>query len=210
MPPELPEPPPSNEPEKSRRWARRQFIELTALTVGGLVLSQNVDNLRRWGGRLEQFLASLTGPPAPEIPGDAEKYAAFLAAIGLRSIPVKTILAPHYKIRGSVRNSLPPTFLWNHIVPTLRVADEISRELGERIRIYSAYRSKAYNAACPGAVKFSYHLQNRALDIAFSSKPAAVAAVARKLRDAGRFRGGIGLYSNFVHIDTRGHNADWG
>ena len=28
-------------------------------------------------------------------------------------------------------------------------------------------------------------------------------------RDQGRFQGGIGLYPTFVHVDTRGTNADW-
>jgi hypothetical protein len=33
--------------------------------------------------------------------------------------------------------------------------------------------------------------------------------VARNLRDRGLFKGGIGGYWNFTHIDSRGENMDW-
>ncbi len=36
-----------------------------------------------------------------------------------------------------------------------------------------------------------------------------VTAVARNLRDLGLFRGGVGGYWNFTHIDTRGQNINW-
>jgi len=34
-------------------------------------------------------------------------------------------------------------------------------------------------------------------------------AILRQLRNDSMFQGGIGLYANFVHVDTRGWNADW-
>ena len=30
-----------------------------------------------------------------------------------------------------------------------------------------------------------------------------------KIRSDGVFRGGIGTYNTFVHVDTRGENANW-
>lgn len=30
------------------------------------------------------------------------------------------------------------------------------------------------------------------------------------MRDAGAFTGGIGVYQSFVHVDTRGKNANFG
>jgi len=32
---------------------------------------------------------------------------------------------------------------------------------------------------------------------------------ARKMRTEGLFKGGVGSYSSFTHVDTRGQNADW-
>jgi uncharacterized protein YcbK (DUF882 family) len=52
-------------------------------------------------------------------------------------------------------------------------------------------------------------MRNVALDLQFDSRPSKVAKVARALREEGRFRGGIGLYPDFVHVDTRGTNATW-
>ncbi|WP_075087948.1 D-Ala-D-Ala carboxypeptidase family metallohydrolase [Verrucomicrobium spinosum] len=76
--------------------------------------------------------------------------------------------------------------------------------------IASAYRSPAYNATCPGAAPQSFHLHNLALDLVYDCPPAKVAEAAHALRNRGFFRGGIGKYPSFTHIDTRGKNADWG
>jgi len=35
-------------------------------------------------------------------------------------------------------------------------------------------------------------------------------AEAKKMREEGLFRGGLGLYKTFIHLDTRGRNATWG
>jgi lysozyme len=39
--------------------------------------------------------------------------------------------------------------------------------------------------------------------------PTEWANALRQMRSAGRFKGGIGTYPGFVHVDTRGSNADW-
>jgi len=36
-----------------------------------------------------------------------------------------------------------------------------------------------------------------------------VTSTARNLRDRGLFKGGVGGYWNFTHIDTRGENMNW-
>jgi len=52
-------------------------------------------------------------------------------------------------------------------------------------------------------------MENRALDLVFAGGPAEAAETAKELREEGFFRGGIGTYTSFVHIDTRGRNATW-
>jgi len=163
-------------------------------------------------------LAVTAATPSPSLPADwmktlgakAGDYVAFLEKLKLRFLPTAKIIEPHLKQHGSVRNSLPPSELWNNMPSTLLVADKIAECLGENIvEIISAYRSPAYNATCPGGKTHSQHLRNGALDLVFRSSPAKVAKVARELRSQGVFKGGVGLYPDFTHVDTRGNNADW-
>lgn len=140
----------------------------------------------------------------------AADYVAFLEKLRLRFLPVAKVIEPHLKQRGAVRNSLPPAELWTNLPATLLVADKIAERLGETVvEIISAYRSPAYNATCSGGKTQSQHLRNGALDLVFRASPVKVASVARDLRSQGVFRGGVGVYSAFTHVDTRGHNADW-
>ena len=93
---------------------------------------------------------------------------------------------------------------------TLRVVDRIAMEMNvSEVEIVSAYRNPAYNARCPGAKAGSYHQANVAADVVFPVRASKVAATARDLRRRGLFRGGVGGYAGFTHIDTRGKNANW-
>ena len=48
-----------------------------------------------------------------------------------------------------------------------------------------------------------------ALDIVYYCSPRKAYQMALQLRREGFFRGGIGLYSTFIHLDTRGYAATW-
>ena len=112
-------------------------------------------------------------------------------------------------IRGGVRNSEPPMKLWANIVPTLRLADRLREHYCLPCVITSSYRSPSYNAAVGGAPG-SMHMQFRALDIQIRGTAASsVHALLKLWRDQGRWKGGLGRYRAFTHIDTRGHNASW-
>tara|TARA_R100001244_G_scaffold786_3_gene1489 strand:+ start:5861 stop:6286 length:426 start_codon:yes stop_codon:yes gene_type:complete len=107
-------------------------------------------------------------------------------------------------------NTDPPAELWANMVKTAWLADQARGYLGSPIRVLSAYRSPAYNSAISGASQ-SRHLSNDALDLQpLSTTPRKLHAALVGFRDAGLFRGGLGLYSSFVHVDRRGGaNADW-
>ena len=95
-------------------------------------------------------------------------------------------------------------------MPTLWVADMARERLGFSLTITSAFRSESYNRAVGGAVR-SQHLANTALDLIPSKgrvKELYDQLIA--MRKGGAFRGGVGIYSSFVHVDTRGKNATWG
>jgi len=107
-------------------------------------------------------------------------------------------------------NSLPPANLWPRIANTAKMLDEIRHRLGASCRILSAYRSPAYNS-CVGGESASLHMSFNAIDFRCASgTPAEWRDVARAVRSSKpAFKGGIGFYSSFVHIDTRGSIANW-
>ena len=103
-------------------------------------------------------------------------------------------------------NTDPPRALWPSLLAVVRVADEARHRLGKPLRINSAYRSPAYNRAISGASK-SVHVQGGALDL--SGSPATLHKILTQMRREGLFRGGIGRYKTFTHVDVSGRDADW-
>ena len=148
--------------------------------------------------------------PIPNSP-TVKAYRKFLANNPVQYLSPNELLRPHFKTRGGACSGVPPEHLWRNMVVTVRVADEIRRRLGVPLHtVASAYRSPQYDAKCPGASKYSQHMHNRALDLVYACPPREAFDAADQLRKEGFFKGGIGLYSNFIHIDTRGRNATWG
>lgn len=127
---------------------------------------------------------------------------------------------PYWSRRhGDVENSVPPVSLWPNIIPTIIILDKLRGILNAPIRLLSTYRSPPYNTAI-GGEPASFHMKFRAIDFACVTRtPGEWANVLRSWRgkefalpgNAGQFvfRGGIGLYNTFVHVDTRGYDANW-
>lgn len=96
------------------------------------------------------------------------------------------------------------------MAPTLKVVDRLAAELDQPVKeIISAYRSPSYNARCSGAKRGSWHKSNVALDVKFPVRASVVSSKVRALRSRGLFKGGVGHYSSFTHVDTRGQSVDW-
>ncbi len=112
--------------------------------------------------------------------------------------------------RAYGKNTNPPEEIWENIIPTIRVLDELRHNLGAPIILTSVYRSPTYNRIVGGKTK-SKHVLFNAVDFVVRnhSAPSDWAAILKTMRAEGRFRGGIGVYSSYVHLDTRGRNADW-
>lgn len=137
-------------------------------------------------------------------------YAKYLWSLKLKAITPAQVIEAHAKCKGSVWNSLPPKQWWTRMGYTLRVADRIAMEMNvHEVEVVSAYRHPAYNARCSGAKSHSWHQANVAVDVKFPVKASQVTAAARNLRERGLFKGGVGGYWNFTHIDTRGENVNW-
>jgi hypothetical protein len=154
---------------------------------------------------------------APDLPEEwldtngrtAREYLRYLNSLGLRRISPTEVLATHAKQRGSVWNALPPKAWWRRMGYTLRVVERIALEMNvARVEVISAYRAPGYNASCGGR-SGSWHQANVALDVRFPVRASQVTSTARELRDLGLFKGGVGGYWNFTHIDCRGKNINW-
>jgi uncharacterized protein YcbK (DUF882 family) len=90
------------------------------------------------------------------------------------------------------------------------VVERIAMEMNvNQVEVVSAYRAPAYNARCAGARTGSWHQANVAVDVKFPVRASQVTSTARHLRDLGLFKGGVGGYWNFTHIDARGQNINW-
>jgi hypothetical protein len=88
----------------------------------------------------------------------------------------------------------------------IEVLQKIRDHFEKPVTINSAYRNPEYNKKV-GGVSNSQHTKGTASDIVVKNiKPIDVANYAEYLLGD---KGGIGLYSNFVHIDTRGKRARW-
>lgn len=135
-------------------------------------------------------------------------YAEWLTGHGLRFGFAGEIATLATRVKKGVMNDTPPEPLWPNIIPTVHLVELIREQFGPTT-IHSAYRSRAYNAAVATSTD-SQHSHNRALDFSCEQgKPSDWHRALRRMRNAGVFVGGLGLYRTFVHVDTRGVNADW-
>ena len=146
-----------------------------------------------------------------------DAFRTFISALGLRHFGFREFLflgGSHYATGSACqgKNALPPKALWDNLAPTAKVLDELRERLGAPIRLNSIYRNAAYNSCLSGAAAESQHKQMRATDFTASDGrgPTHWRSVLLTMRDfEGLFKGGIGIYNTFVHVDTRGHNVNW-
>lgn len=160
--------------------------------------------------------AAGAGGPAPSASSASAGFESHIGALGLKHFKPYEFLVkgasnsnPHSAAFNL--NTDPPGDTWEHINNTALALDELRGRLGRPITLLSVYRSPAYNKAIGGASK-SQHVQFSAVDFVVQGSPVGPlqwASALREMRSSGLFKGGIGTYASFVHVDTRGYNADW-
>ena len=197
------------------QYTKRQYLKTVAFTTSSFLIGNQSVNSGNWfSNKFKNNKEKVPGIPQSWIDLEGEvvyKYAHYILDLNLKNITPQMVIAPHFKKRGTVQNTLPPKEMWNKMKPTLLVIDALSESMGSPINdIVSAYRSPTYNRAVRGKSR-SYHMSNQAVDVTFKkANPWRVAKAVRHLRDKEKeFKGGIGTYSGFVHIDTRGQNVNW-
>lgn len=149
----------------------------------------------------------------------AQEFAAYFDGFAFPNFSGSEITPYFSRTRGGVSNSVPPKHLWPNFIQTMVVLQHLRQVLGRPITLTSTYRSPDYNRAVGGASQ-SEHVKFRAIDFQVSGLlPAQVAQVLRSLRGkvflnpatnkSFTFRGGIGVYATFVHVDTRPNESNW-
>jgi len=149
----------------------------------------------------------------------AQQFEEFIDRLGLRHFKGSEFTPYWSRVTKGVKNSVPPESLWTNIIPTIIILDEFREQLGSAITLLSTYRSPAYNTAV-GGEPASFHMKFRAIDFSCGNgSPLEWAKTLRSWRgkkfslprNSGEFefRGGIGKYPTFVHVDTRGQDANW-
>ena len=88
---------------------------------------------------------------------------------------------------------------------TVAILQAVRDYFGKPVTINSAYRTPAYNKKVGGA-SASQHVKGTACDIVVSGVPASAVAA---FLEAKYPKNGIGQYSTFTHIDTRGWKSYW-
>jgi hypothetical protein len=140
-------------------------------------------------------------------------FSAYVAALGLRNFGADELLflgSQNAAGKCTGLNQYPDQSLWSKIAPTVAILDKLRDDLGAPIHILSAYRAPPYNQCLDGTATNSFHMRFQALDFFCDlGQPSDWAGRLRDYRSRGLFKGGIGTYKTFVHVDTRGQNADW-
>jgi len=92
-------------------------------------------------------------------------------------------------------------------IALLIVLEDIRRQFGKSVTINSSTRCSKHNTEVGGA-DYSKHLSGHAADIVVKdTSPNAVYVYLNNCAYSDLI--GIGSYSTFTHIDTRGHRARW-
>lgn len=90
----------------------------------------------------------------------------------------------------------------------LELLDTIREEYGAPLVVTSGYRSEAHNRAV-GGVLGSTHTLGLAADLKPLQSDSKRLVELQEICDRLNPDGGVGFYSNFVHVDTRGERARW-
>ena len=95
----------------------------------------------------------------------------------------------------------------NELVENLQI---IRDYIKQPMHIISGYRTPKYNRRIGGARK-SQHMKAKAADLRVKGMtPKELREIIICLIKEGKIKtGGVGLYTSFVHYDTRGWNARW-
>jgi hypothetical protein len=174
-------------------------------------------HLGYWGLQPKLTIRETGLDDGPANLGSIVGFSDFEAFYNSRLTATPFIEARHFLFKGNNqarsgnKNTDPPKDLWDNVLPVAQLLINLTNELQKPIVFNSVFRSEAYNRFVGGAPE-SRHMRFDAVDFT----PVGVSLTqAYNLLDrwrsgsSPRFRGGLRKYDTFIHVDTRGANADW-
>lgn len=114
-------------------------------------------------------------------------------------------ISKNFRVREfACEDGSDPIFVDMELVDILQ---KVRDHFEKAVTITSGFRTASHNKTIKNASTYSQHLYGRAADIKVSGvSPKDVAAYLETLLPN---RGGIGVYSTWVHVDTRPVKARW-
>lgn len=113
-------------------------------------------------------------------------FEALIGSLNLRHFTPGELLVGRWATsKNGDRNSPPPLRLWQNIIPTILVVDELRATLGKKIKLVSGYRNEDYNHPRnnPGRSRRSQHQAYTALDIRVADMaPGQIASILEQWR----------------------------
>ena len=106
-------------------------------------------------------------------------------------------------------NELADKQFWNNLKVLVPVLDAVREDLGHPVRLGSIFRNQRYNKCVRGDSKSQHLLFNAADCVGKGVENLRLYQSVLNVRRSGFFKGGVGLYGTFVHVDVRGVNVDW-
>lgn len=147
-----------------------------------------------------------------------------VAFIGLTSFAIKKIKSnAENNTAGIDRESLTisafdcydgtpvPKEYYSNVNDLIKQLKVLQNAIGGKIKIVSGYRTPAHNLKV-GGVTNSQHLFGMGVDFRSNTNltQTEIAKTIERLISEGKIKqGGIGIYPNYVHYDTRGTKARW-
>jgi hypothetical protein len=147
---------------------------------------------------------------------NAKRLNAYLRSKGVdKVVPLYQLLRSdvRWKACGAEPFSVPPTNLWPHMVPTLRIIrDKVVPVIGP-VEALSVFRTSQINGCIKGASK-SFHMQFHAIDMRPTrkmSRDEIILKLCRLYRREGAAQQmGLGIYRGTrFHVDAAGYRT-WG
>jgi hypothetical protein len=146
-----------------------------------------------------------------------------VAFFGLTSFTIKKIKSKNQDNNGIDRESLTisafdcydgtpvPKEYYGNVEDLIKQLKALQNAIGGKIKIVSGYRTPSHNLKI-GGVTNSQHTIGTGTDFRSSTNltPTQIANTIERLISEGKMKqGGVGIYPNYVHYDTRGTRARW-
>lgn len=183
-------------------YMKKEGMEFAIMLDGGHVAAVNCDEYSANASQKQHNIIQFVQTEENETTNDAANMDT-VKVYSLASQGNKAVSA-NFKVREfRCRDGSDAVFIHPELAEILQ---KIRTHFGRPVTINSAFRTHQHNIAVDGEAN-SQHLYGRAADIVVTGvSPEKVAEYAETLL---KNRGGIGIYSNFTHIDTRSKKARW-